>query len=220
MDALPVDVFLGRTESKEGFTSYPEFVKETHQKMSSMYTTVSQNLREAYQWQKQAHQHSKEIYEFQCGDRVWLYVPAIKRGQTKKFSSLWRGPYTVIDKTSSVNYRIQLIGTTKTSVVHRNRLKLCFGEPQQYRRSTAQQGTTSNQDQRSTSESHTNNTELVVQPVVSAAAGGYTSSSNEEDTVSPAEEAPDSSHGRPQRNRRPPSCYDDFVPVGDEDVSD
>ena len=26
---LPVDVFLGRTENKEGFTSYPEFVKET-----------------------------------------------------------------------------------------------------------------------------------------------------------------------------------------------
>ena len=64
---------------------------------------------------------------------------------------------------------------------------------------------------------HTNDTELTVQTAV---AGGYTSSSNEGDTVVPREEAPGSSHGRPQRNRRPPSRYDDFVPVGNEDDSD
>ena len=30
----------------------------------------------------------------------------------------------------AVTYRIQLIGSPKTLVVHRNRLKLCYGEPQ------------------------------------------------------------------------------------------
>lgn len=59
---------------------------------------------------------------------MWLFVPAVKSGRAKKLASLWRGPYTVIDKTSLVNYRVQLIGTTKTLVVHRNRLKLCYGE--------------------------------------------------------------------------------------------
>ena len=46
------------------------------------------------------------------GDRVWLFNPAIKTGHTKKLSSLWRRPYTVNDRLSSVNYKIQLTGTT------------------------------------------------------------------------------------------------------------
>ena len=58
--------------------------------------------------------------EFQCGDRVWLYVPVVKRGQSKKLTSFWRGPYMVIDKTSAVNYHIQLIGTSRSLVVHYN----------------------------------------------------------------------------------------------------
>ena len=45
-----------------------------------------------------------------------------------KLSSLWHGPYTVIDKLSVLNYRIQLLGVpNKTHVVHHNWLKHCFG---------------------------------------------------------------------------------------------
>ena len=53
----------------------------------------------------------------------------MRTGQTKKLASLWRGPYTVIDKLNAVNYRIQLIGRNKTLVVHHNRLKLCKSNP-------------------------------------------------------------------------------------------
>lgn len=133
---LPVDVFLGRAQSQEEFTSYPEFIRKVHQTLNSTYSEVNQHLREAYHQRKRFHQQSKKLCDFQCGDRVWLHVPAIKRGRTK---SLWRGPYTVMDKTSSVNYRIQLIGSTKSIVVHRNRLKLCFGEPQQSKKSPVPQ---------------------------------------------------------------------------------
>ena len=63
------------------------------------------------------------------GDRVWLYVPAVKQGRTRKLSLLWSGPYTIIDRVGTVTYRIQLIGSPKTLVVHKNRLKLCYGEP-------------------------------------------------------------------------------------------
>ena len=48
------------------------------------------------------------------GDRVWLFVPAMKKGKTKKLASLWRGPYTVVDKTSPVIYRIKLVGVLAT----------------------------------------------------------------------------------------------------------
>ena len=48
------------------------------------------------------------------GDRVWLFVLAMKKGKTKKLASLWRDPYTVVDKTSPVNYRIKLVGVVAT----------------------------------------------------------------------------------------------------------
>ena len=66
--------------------------------------------------------HMQRPEDLRIGDRVWLFVLAVKTGRTEKLASLWRGPYTVIDKLSPVNYRIQLIGTTKSLVVHRNRL--------------------------------------------------------------------------------------------------
>ena len=54
---------------------------------------------------------------------------AIKSGRTRKLSSLWHGPYTILDKTGSVNYRIQLIGSTVSLIVHRNHLKPCYCDP-------------------------------------------------------------------------------------------
>ena len=84
----------------------------------------------------EAHQRHKQSYDQKCqgeelrvGDRVWLYCLAIKPGRTKKFSSLWRGSYTITDKTGPVNYRIQLIAGIQTLVVHRNHLKLCYSPP-------------------------------------------------------------------------------------------
>ena len=51
------------------------------------------------------------------------------KGNTRKFTSFWKGPYTVIDKPGYVTYKIQLIGATQTFVVHRNRLKPCLSPP-------------------------------------------------------------------------------------------
>ena len=36
----------------------------------------------------------------------------------------------IINRVGVVTYRMQLIGSPKTLVVHRNKLKLCYGEPQ------------------------------------------------------------------------------------------
>ena len=76
---------------------------------------------------------------------MWLYVPAIKQGRMKKLSSLWRGPYTTLDKIGSVIYRVQLIGSAKTLVVHRNRLKICYGEPMNRTLRSTQKGSTPTQ---------------------------------------------------------------------------
>jgi len=88
------------------------------------YSKIRQNIEEAYKANKLRYDKKESGNNFSVGDLVWLYVPAVKPGRTKKFSCLWQGPYTVIDKTGVVNYRIQLLGSTKNLVVHRKRLRL------------------------------------------------------------------------------------------------
>ena len=89
---------------------------------------VRENLQSQHLRRKSLHDRQGIAKELQVGDRVWLYNPRVPQGSTKKFISMWKGPYTV---TGAVNYKVQLIGGSQTFVVHRNRLKLCYTPPQQ-----------------------------------------------------------------------------------------
>ena len=60
-----------------------------------------------------AHERSKKRYDkdargetFAVGDQLWLYVPAVKRGRMKKLASFWRGPYTVIYRSSRLSHSV------------------------------------------------------------------------------------------------------------------
>ena len=86
------------------------FVQDVHSKLKRAFEQTRDKLSTCQKRRKETHDRDTRGAEFKVGDRVWLYVPAIKPGKTKKLSSLWRGPYTVLDKTSPVNYSIQLIG--------------------------------------------------------------------------------------------------------------
>ena len=66
--------------------------------------------------------------------------------------SLWRDPYTVIDKTSPVKYCIQLIGSNRRMIVHFNLLKLCHGSSIRARPNPLKQAT----DHNDTTEGSTN----------------------------------------------------------------
>ena len=127
---LPIDLMLSRIQTS-AIRSYPQFVQAAHQQLKMSQNIVREQLKSQHARQKALHDHHGTAEELQVGDRVWLYNPVVPRGSTKKFASLWKGPYTVIDKPGVVNYKIQLIGGTQTFVVHRNRLKLCQTPPQQ-----------------------------------------------------------------------------------------
>ena len=125
---VPIDVLLGRAQTQG--QELPDYVRKTQSSLKSAFSVVRQRLHKAHQRQKQLKDQAIAGDAFQVGDRVWLFVPAIKKGQTRKFSSLWRGPYTIIDKVGPVNYHVQLIGGTQKRVVHRNRLKPCLSDPE------------------------------------------------------------------------------------------
>ena len=94
--------------------------------MTSSYAIAKHQLQAQHLRQKHMHDSHGLAECFQVGDWVWLYIPVVSTGHTKKFGSFWRGPYTIVDKPSEVMYKIQLIG----GMIHRNRLKPCFTPPQ------------------------------------------------------------------------------------------
>ena len=126
---------LGRAlpPAEEEEKEIPEFVEEVSRSLKEAYDDVQQKLDEAHKKNKAMYDKGVKGSDLTIGDRVWLYIPAVKQGRTKKLSSLWRGTYTIIDRVGDLDYCIQLIGSSKTLVVHRNRLKLCYGEPAHFR---------------------------------------------------------------------------------------
>ena len=100
-----------------------------------------------------------------------------------------------------MNYKIQLVGTNKTLIVHHNRLKLCYGSPP-LKRSLKPDGAKLIKQRQSMQPSPPNRETLsnrtfakvvATPPVIQPA--GYTSTDNIGQTP------------RPQRNRRPPDRY-------------
>ena len=127
--SLPVDVMQGRVQHLK--KKLPQYVQNVQRSLKDTFSSVRQHLDAAHQRQKlSADRSSTGESTFQVGDIVWLYIPAVKTGLSRKLSSLWRGPYTILDKVTAVNYKIQLIGGTKCQTVHSNRLKLYNGHPE------------------------------------------------------------------------------------------
>ena len=132
---LPIDNTIGRPrcqESEGDEVSVPQYVEALGKSLCKIYNDVKGKLDAAHARSKKNYDKGVSGEKFAVGDQVWLYVPAVKQGRTKKLASFWRGPYTVIDRlNAAVNYRIQLVGSTKTLVVHRNHLKRCYGLPRE-----------------------------------------------------------------------------------------
>ena len=196
---LPVDVILGRLQ-RSTVSSYPQFVQEAHHQMKASYATAREYLRAQHARQQRTHNKRGLSEEFHIGDRVWLYTPVVPKGQTKKFASFWKGPYTVLDKPGPVNYKIQLIGGTQQFVVHRNRLKLCHTPPLQ------QPLPSKASTQLQSALQHHNALYSDVTAGRHSGIAGYTSVTNQ-----PTPPAPVHSDTRPTRAHRPPARYDDFV---------
>ena len=64
--------------------------------------------------------------EFEVGDMVYLYNPAIKKGVSTKFRRPWQGPWRVTEKKSRLNYAI-VDERGRRLIVHVNRLKRAYG---------------------------------------------------------------------------------------------
>ncbi len=118
---LPIDIMFGGTE--ERFQSENQYAKKTQEVLEQAFETVHTNIKQAQQSQKRYYDSKIRGVPLIVGDQVMLYLPAHKKGLSKKLHKCWDGPWTVKKKITEVLYRIHKPGTRRKPVVHFNRLR-------------------------------------------------------------------------------------------------
>ena len=122
---LPIDLIynLNGEQEETDDKSYSTYVNKQQEQFAEAYEKVRQNVSQKQCYQSQ--QYNRRIHgkPFHKGELVWLFNPAIKKGQSRKFHRPWGGPYRICEKLSDVTYRVQHTGNNKCKVVHFNRLK-------------------------------------------------------------------------------------------------
>ena len=88
-----------------------------------------ENLKVAASRQKKAYEKGLKPRSFDPGELVWRWYPPLAY---VKLGLGWTGPYKVIDKITSVTYRIENQSSLKRIVVHVDHLKKYFGEEETY----------------------------------------------------------------------------------------
>ena len=122
---LPVDLMMAHIQPSK-LHSYPQFVWDSHKQLTSSYATAKQQPQAQHLQQKCLRDSNRSSESFQVGNRIWIYIPVVNQGCTRKFSSFWNVHTLLL---ISLTYTVQLIGDTQILVVQRNRMKPCLTPP-------------------------------------------------------------------------------------------
>ena len=78
-----------------------EYGIELHSRMSEAWDLARQNITRAQKRQKAAYDRRSQPASFREGERVFLFRPAEKSGQARKFARPFHGPYRVVEVDSN-----------------------------------------------------------------------------------------------------------------------
>ena len=127
---IPEDVMFPNPDGSltSANSSPKKYVDVLRARLSKAYERVRSYSKKKQQHQKQYYDRDARGSPYQVGDIVSLHDPVVKRGHSRKFHRLWKGPYKVVIIGPTV-YRIQdCKNTRKRKVVHFNRLKPAYYE--------------------------------------------------------------------------------------------
>ena len=77
------------------------------------------------QMMKRLYDKKAKSVDYKAGNLVWVYIPVVCKGLTKKLSSPWCGPYLILERRGRVDFKVKNLATGKVmkSLVHANRIK-------------------------------------------------------------------------------------------------
>ena len=120
--SLPLDLMFPSPES-DCPSNVHEFVHQQKQAFHRAFALVRDNLNKNQRRRNALYNHKVHGPTYREGQEVLLHTPVVPVGQSPKFFSRWRGPYTILKCLNDVSYQIKEVSTGNESVVHYDRLK-------------------------------------------------------------------------------------------------
>eukprot|EP00731_Ephydatia_muelleri_P032451 Em0023g958a len=221
--AIPVDLMYPLRREEED-KELPDFVQELKKRLQDAYASVrvhcqSEHLRQKAIYDRKA--HGEQLKE---GDLVWLFLPAVPRGQCRKLFHPWTGPYTVVKNMGSCTYKIKNQRGGRYQIVHFDRLKPCMKQSdvhptpvERTKRAVVPQQTRVDANSRVSDEDlllsdddveEGEHEDLPVDIPAGPAVGG---AHGEQHPPPAAQEAPEAERRYPIRQRLAPDCYGPYI---------
>ncbi|KAL7841639.1 hypothetical protein SRHO_G00253300 [Serrasalmus rhombeus] len=196
----PAEIIFGKPPDTPTVPPGPEYARRLQDRMESAHAFARDQLQKAGIRQKRNYDIRAKGKDFRAGDLVWVYSPKRKKGRCPKLDCHWVGPCEILEKLGEVVYRVQLPPQGRRVALHRDRLAPYRGDLRPHCRSGPS----------SLSQGSRNAT-----PMDSP----YASPSNSPQSVPPPDSSPVQQQAqpltvipsRPQRQRRPPGHFRDYL---------
>lgn len=117
---LPSALYRPPTGSYGTLESYKE---ELIQRLSSAHELARQSLATSAEARKCMFDTKCKVPAFSVGDVVCISDSAGAAGLARKLQAKWRGPFRVVERLSTVTFRVKKTRTGEQKVVHANRLR-------------------------------------------------------------------------------------------------
>ena len=111
--------------------SYGEdFVAEKMNELRHAFTLCRENMRTAASKSKEYYDKKAVSRQFEIGDEVLLYFPALEKSQAnRKFVPVWKSGFKILRRIGNLNLEVTPLSKNKPFVVHVNRVKLRGDQP-------------------------------------------------------------------------------------------
>lgn len=87
------------------YSNYRDYTRALCNRIQSAHAWARDNISQAVSRQRRAYYHDKVL--FQDGQRVWLFTPSLKPGQSSKLARHWTGPWTIHRRVNELVYQLQ-----------------------------------------------------------------------------------------------------------------
>ena len=125
---LPLDAMVGNPPEAE-YQELPasEYAADLVKAIEQAHQAVSEQVDQAYRYQKKEYDRHVKASEYNEGQAVWLREYPHTPGRSKSLKRPYTGPWIITTRYSRATYRIQRSKGSKSKVIHADRLKPYYG---------------------------------------------------------------------------------------------
>ena len=123
---MQLGIDLQLLQEMEKSTDLQSYTSELIPRLRMTHDIIQQNLKDNNDEMKRRYDQNTQTPNFQLGDKVMVFQPAIKKSECAKLKSLWSGPSLIVYKSDDgLSYKLKncVTGKESHSFVHSNRLK-------------------------------------------------------------------------------------------------